>query len=78
MIQQATGLPAERFERKRLLEGAKEIDIVYAGLEEIMSAATDEVIETALNKQIDLRTAAFMNAINKMHEYYQITGFSNW
>lgn len=77
MIQQATGLPAERFERKRLLEGAKEIDIVYAGLEEIMSAATDEVIETALNKQIDLRTAAFMNAINKMHEYYQITGFSN-
>jgi glutamate dehydrogenase (NAD(P)+) len=55
------------FDRNALLEGATERDIVYAGLEEIMSTATDEVITTALSMNVDLRTAAFVNAINKIH-----------
>jgi glutamate dehydrogenase/leucine dehydrogenase len=50
------------------------LDIVYAGLEEIMSSATNEVISTALAKNIDLRTAAYVNAINKIHEFYSISG----
>jgi glutamate dehydrogenase (NAD(P)+) len=33
VIVKATGLPEERFDRKALLEGATELDIVYAGLE---------------------------------------------
>lgn len=74
VIIKATGLPEERFDRSELLEGATELDIVYAGLEEIMSSATNEVIATALDKKIDLRTAAFVNAINKIHEFYSITG----
>lgn len=74
MIQKATGLPEERFNRKALLEGATELDIVYAGLEEIMSSATEEVITTALAKNIDLRTAAYVNAINKIHEFYTFSG----
>lgn len=57
-----------------LLEGATELDIVYAGLEEIMSSATNEVIKTAIEKNIDLRTAAYVNAINKLHEFYSVTG----
>jgi glutamate dehydrogenase (NAD(P)+) len=32
VIQKATGLPEERFDRKALLSGATELDIVYAGL----------------------------------------------
>jgi glutamate dehydrogenase (NAD(P)+) len=74
VIVKATGLPEERFDRTLLLEGATELDIVYAGLEEIMSSATNEVLATALHKNIDLRTAAFVNAINKIHEFYSITG----
>ena len=74
VIQEATGLPPDRFHRKELLEGAKEIDIVYAGLEEIMSTATEEVVNTALSKNVDLRTAAFMNAIKSMHVFYEISG----
>ncbi len=70
----ATGLPEERFDRSSLLEGATELDIVYAGLEEIMSSATEDVIKTALTKNIDLRTAAYVNAINKIHEFYEISG----
>lgn len=74
VIAKATGLSEDNFDRKLLLEGATERDIVYAGLEEIMSSATNEVITTAMEKNIDLRTATYVNAINKIHEFYQITG----
>jgi glutamate dehydrogenase (NAD(P)+) len=74
VIQKATNIPKEKFDRTLLLEGAKEKDIVYAGLEEIMSSATDEVIKTALAKDIDLRTATYVNAINKLHEFHNIVG----
>jgi glutamate dehydrogenase (NAD(P)+) len=74
VIARATGLGEDKFDRALLLEGATELDIVYAGLEEIMSSATNEVISTALSKNIDLRTAAYVNAINKIHEFYSITG----
>lgn len=39
-----------------------------------MSSATNEVIKTAIEKNIDLRTAAYVNAINKLHEFYSVTG----
>ncbi len=74
MIQKATGIEQAKFDRKLLLEGATEKDIVYAGLEEIMSTATEEVITTSLAKNIDLRTATYVNAINKLHEFYSISG----
>lgn len=48
MIQKATNLPTEKFQQIQLLEGAREIDIVYAGLEEIMSDAAQKVIATAV------------------------------
>jgi glutamate dehydrogenase (NAD(P)+) len=57
-----------------LLEGATEKDIVYAGLEEIMSSSTSEVIKTSLNRRVDLRTAAYINAINRLDEFYAVTG----
>ena len=39
-----------------------------------MSTATKEVISTALAKNIDLRTATYVNAINKLHEFYTVAG----
>ena len=74
MIQKASNIPTEKFDRSLLLEGATEKDIVYGGLEEIMSTATDQVIATAVAKNIDLRTATYVNAINKLHEFYSISG----
>lgn len=76
MIATATGLDPEVFDRKLLLHGATERDIVYAGLDEIMSAATEEVIKTAINRKVDYRTAAFINAITKLDEFYNVSGFS--
>jgi len=46
-------------------------------LEEIMSDATEKVVNTAIEKNIDMRTAAFVNAINKLHEYYSLVGINN-
>jgi glutamate dehydrogenase (NAD(P)+) len=58
----------------QLLEGATEFDIVKSGLEEIMCSSTNEVINTSLKKKVDLRTAAYMNAINRLHEFFEQAG----
>ena len=39
-----------------------------------MSEAAEKVIETAVEKKLDMRTAAFVNAINRLHEYFSLTG----
>lgn len=39
-----------------------------------MTSATNEVIHTALARKLDLRTAAYVNSINKLHEFYLLSG----
>lgn len=39
-----------------------------------MISATNDVIATAVAKNIDLRTATYVNAINKLHQFYALTG----
>ena len=56
------------------MEGAKETDIVFGGLEEVMSTATNEVLEVAESKNVDLRTAAYVLALNKLNEFYDTRG----
>jgi glutamate dehydrogenase (NAD(P)+) len=74
VICKASGLTENMFDRSLLLEGATEKDIVYAGLEEIMTSSTEEVITTSLNRKVDLRTAAYINAITRLDEFYSVTG----
>lgn len=38
-----------------------------------MRAATAEVIETSLSRKVDLRTAAYINGIMKLHEFYSMS-----
>lgn len=76
VILEATGLNPEQVDKKLLLEGAKERDIIYAGLEEVMSSATTEVINTSREKKLDLRMAAYVNGIRKIHEFYTLAGIS--
>jgi hypothetical protein len=42
-----------------------------------MSDAAEKVIKTAVERNLDMRTAAFVNAINSLHEYYSLTGVNN-
>jgi len=45
------------------MQGAREIDIVYSGLEEIMTNATKEHWDYAKERNITLREACFANAL---------------
>ncbi len=74
VISKATGISESHFDRTLLLEGATERDIVYGGLEEVMSSATNEVIKTSLDRKVDLRTAAYINALTRIDEFYNVSG----
>lgn len=76
VIEKATEIDKEKFRHaeKSLLEGAKEVDIVYGGLEEVMTTATNEVLEVAFSKDLDMRTAAYVLAITKLNDFYTTRG----
>ncbi len=62
-------------ERKvQIARGADEATLVYSGLEETMVNAYGEIRATAREKNLDLRTAAFVNAINKVASSYTEMG----
>ena len=54
------------------MHGPEEVDLVHSGLEETMITATREIMEIWLgNPNIpDMRTAAYVNAINKVATSY--------
>ena len=76
MIERLTGKNLTEKDRKLIVYGADEIDFVNSGLEETMSNAYDEIRETWLrnDKVKDLRTASFVNAINKIAVAYMNQG----
>ena len=52
------------------LQGAKEIDIVHSGLEEIMVTATRENWKYAHDRNISLRDACLSNSLNKLAQRF--------
>ena len=56
------------------LEGADELNLVNSGLEETMVSSFNEINEIAKSKSVDLRTAAFISAINKIGQSYLDNG----
>jgi glutamate dehydrogenase (NAD(P)+) len=71
-IETSTGRIFTEEEHRRIAHGADEIDLVNSGLEETMVGAYQQI--RALWKRDprtkDLRTAAFLNAINKIAQSY--------
>ena len=63
-------------ERTFIQHGPDEVDLVHSGLEETMVSATREIMEIWLsNPEIpDMRTAAYVNAINKVATSYTELG----
>lgn len=76
VIESSTGKKVTSTQRKMLDHGADEIDLVYSGLEETMIDSLEQIIKTMKeNKKItDLRTAAFVTAINKIVVSYEKLG----
>ena len=74
-IESLTGKNVSQKERDFIQHGAEEVELVRSGLEETMAQATREIMETwRANPEIEnMRTAAFVVAINKIGtSYYEL------
>ena len=71
-IETLTGKNVDDNERAFIMHGPEEVDLVHSGLEETMITATREIMDIWLsNPEIpDMRTAAYVNAINKVATSY--------
>lgn len=75
-MESLSGKKVNDTERNFILHGADEVDLVHSGLEETMITATREIMEIwKSNPEIpDMRTAAYVNAINKVATSYNELG----
>ena len=75
-IEELTNKRVNDRERQFIMHGADEVDLVHSGLEETMITATREIMdEWRRNPQIpDMRTAAYVVAINKVGTSYAELG----
>lgn len=70
-----TGKKVSDIERRQILRGPDEVDLVYSGLEDTMIGSFHEIREAMLTNNItDMRTAAFVCAINKVGVAYEELG----
>ena len=76
LIERLTGHTIGEKERNILIKGADEIDLVRSGLEETMISAYHQIRDIMKRKKKieDLRTAAFVSAINKISSDYLALG----
>jgi glutamate dehydrogenase (NAD(P)+) len=79
ILQQIEGLTGKQVDQKDkdlIQHGPDEVDLVYSGLEETMITATREIMDCwKANPEIkDMRTAAFVVAINKVGTSYAELG----
>ncbi len=75
-IEELSGKKVKGPSREMILHGPDEVDLVYSGLEETMINATREIMDTwNENPDIpDMRTAAYVVAINKVATAYAELG----
>ncbi|MFN4006874.1 MAG: Glu/Leu/Phe/Val family dehydrogenase [Chitinophagaceae bacterium] len=75
-IEGLTGKQVSAAERSFIMHGPEEVDLVHSGLEETMVTATREIMDIwKANPAIpDMRTAAYVNAINKVGVSYAELG----
>ena len=73
-VEVRTGKSFTEPELKALAHGADEADLVHSGLEDTMGPAYHRLREIRAQHQVDLRTAAFIEAINKIAICYQDLG----
>lgn len=75
LVLKMTGKELSASERKMLTFGADEVDLVRSGLEETMITAYNGIRDTKKRKNIkDMRTAAFVYAIEKIGSDYTALG----
>ena len=75
-LEELTGKNVSSLERDFIVHGADEIDLVRSGLEETMTTATREIVDIWQKTPAipDMRTAAYVCAINKVATSYAELG----
>ena len=75
-MEELSGKKVDIEEKEFIMHGADEVDLVHSGLEETMITATHEIMDVwKANPQIpDMRTAAYVVAINKVGTSYAELG----
>ncbi len=74
-VEGLTGKKVTDIERGQILHGPDEVDLVYSGLEDTMIGSYHEIREAMLSLNMtDMRTAAFVVAINKVGVAYEELG----
>jgi len=75
-IEDLTGKKVDNEARQLIMHGADEVDLVHSGLEETMISATREIVDVwQKSPEIpDMRTAAYVVAINKVANAYNELG----
>ena len=75
-MEELSGKKVKTSEREFIMHGPDEVDLVYSGLEETMITATHEIMNAwKANPEIpDMRTAAYVVAINKVGTSYAELG----
>ncbi len=75
-MEELSGKKVKEDEKEFIMHGPDEVDLVYSGLEETMITATHEIMNTwKSNPDIpDMRTAAYVVAINKVGTSYAELG----
>ncbi|MBX3148027.1 MAG: Glu/Leu/Phe/Val dehydrogenase [Gemmatimonadales bacterium] len=76
LVQQSTGRAIDQAELDRIAHGASEEDLVNSGLEDSMAVAYHQIRDILLRPKgpTDLRTAAFVSAIDKIAVSYEELG----
>lgn len=76
VVENLTGKKLDTKERAMIARGAEEVDLVRSGLEETMVTSFQQILDTydTNSKVEDLRTAAFVTAINKVANDYVTLG----
>ena len=57
-----------------ITRGGNELDLVYTGLDNIMTRALEQVVATAKAKNVNLRIAAYLNSIERIAKCYEGVG----
>ncbi|CAE7884720.1 gluD [Symbiodinium sp. KB8] len=75
-IESALGYKLDQKRRDMIVAGASELDIVYSGLEDTMVEAVQATVRTSREKGVNLRVAAFINALTKIANVYKDAGLT--